>query len=135
MTSKMMHQTCYSFLKYYEMVKKLIFWLILRAFLFISSYTLWNTPQDVANSKILSRYISVVRFIRIAYVVVKSKVFKDFCIDSAFSIYEMAPFCDFLVPYSHKYCLILLEIWPEVVSIKKNTLFERILQNLEFWLK
>ena len=46
----------------------------------------------------------------------------------------MAPIWDFLGPYSPKYCLILLNLWPEVVSDQKNSIWE-ILQNLEFWSK
>ena len=42
-----------------------------------------------------------------------------------FSIHEVAPFCNFLGPYSPKYNLILLKLWPEVVSNKKNTVFEK----------
>ena len=60
--------------------KKLIFWLILRGFLFTLSYTLWVTSQDFANWKTLLRYIFVVRVW--AYVVVKSKIFKVFRINS-----------------------------------------------------
>ena len=46
----------------------------------------------------------------------------------------MAPIWDFLGPYSPKYCLILLNLWPEVVSDQKNSIWE-ILQILEFWPK
>ena len=68
------------------------------------------TPRFCQFKDFMKIYIYVVRFIRIIYVVVKSKVFKNFGIDSAFSIYKMASFSDFLVPYPDKYCLILLEI-------------------------
>ena len=51
-----------------------------------------------------------------------------------FSIYEIIHFWDFLGSYSPKHCLILLKLWPDVVSNKKNS-FWKILQNLEFLLK
>ena len=49
------------------------------------------------------------------------------------SIYEIIHFWDFLGSYSPKHCLILLKLWPDVVSNKKNS-FWKILQNLEFLL-
>ena len=72
-------------LKYYgwNCAKKLIFWLNLRGFLFTPSDTLWVTPKDFSKWKTLLRYILVVSFIRIVYVIVKLKIFKVFCIDSA----------------------------------------------------
>ena len=63
--------------------KKLIFcsfW----EFLVMPSYTLWVTPQDFAKLKTLLRYIPVVSFISIAFVVVASKIFKAFHINSAY---------------------------------------------------
>ena len=77
-----MHQICYGFIKVLRKdqnwAKILIFWLILGGFLG-SSYTLWISSQDFAKWNTLLRYISVVSFIIIAYVVVKL----IFCIDSA----------------------------------------------------
>ena len=77
-----MHQICYGFIKVLRKdqnwAKILIFWLILGGFL-ASSYTLWISSQDFAKWNTLLRYISVVSFIIIAYVVVKL----IFCIDSA----------------------------------------------------
>ena len=49
-----------------------------------------------------------------------------------FSIHEMGPFWWFLYPYSPKYCSILVKFWPEVVSNKKNTLFENYFKILHF---
>ena len=76
--------------------------------------------------------IYVVSFISKACVVVKSKVFKFFLYQ--FSIRKMAAFWVFLGPYSPKYCFILLKLWPEVVSNKKNSVW-KILQTLEFYFK
>ena len=59
-------------------VKKLIFWLILRGFLFTLAYTLRVTLKFLAKLKFLSRYIILVSFISIAVVVVKLKIFKVF---------------------------------------------------------
>ena len=59
--------------------KKLIFWLMLRVYLFTSLCTLWDTPQDFAKWKNLFHL-----FISIAYVVVKWKIFKVFYTDSVF---------------------------------------------------
>ena len=77
--SKMMDQKCHSFL---VLRKTLVVWLMLRVYLFTSLYSLWNKHQDFAKWKNLLRYISLVSFITIAYVVVKLKIFKAFCIDS-----------------------------------------------------
>ena len=66
------------------MGQKAEFLLILKVFTFIPSYTLWVTPQDFTNWKTLLRYISVVSFISIAFMVVKLKIFKVFRIDLAF---------------------------------------------------
>ena len=61
-----------------------------------------------------------------------------------FSIYEIIHFWDFLGSYSPKHCLIMLKLWPDVVSNKKNS-FWKILQkswvfaemecswSLQFW--
>ena len=100
-------------------------------FLFTLSYTLWDLPQDFTKWKTLLWYIALVSFIRIESVVVKLKIFKVYCIDSA-SMNEMAPFWGFLGPYSPKYCLILLKMWPEVVSINKKTVFEKSFKILNF---
>ena len=56
--------------------KNLIFWLILWAFLFMPSYTLWIAPQNFAKWKTLLRYTFVVGSFSIAYVVVKLKFSK-----------------------------------------------------------
>ena len=100
-------------------------------FLFTLSYTLWDLPQDFTKWKTLLWYIALVSFIRIESVVVKLKIFKVYCIDSA-SMNEMAPSWGFLGPYSPKYCLILLKMWPEVVSINKKTVFEKSFKILNF---
>ena len=74
----------------------------------------------------------MVRFISIAYVVLKSKNFS-----LLFVLIQHpwnGPFLGFFGLYSPKYCLILLKLLPEVVSNKKNSVW-KILQNLEFWLK
>ena len=131
MTCKIMHQICYSFYwrirKCLKLVQKMMFSLIV-SFLFMPSYTLRYTPKDFAKWKTLLRYLSVVTFIRIAYVVVKLKVF---CIESG---WNSPSFGDFLGPYSHKWDLILLTLWPEEVSNEKNRVW-KILQNFESWLK
>ena len=98
------------------------------------SDTLWVTPQDFAKWETLLRYIFAVSFISIAPAVVKLKMFKVFFFVYRFSIHEMTPFWVFLGSYSPKYCSILLEFWPEVVSNKTNTAW-KILQNFAFWLK
>ena len=89
--------------------KKLIFWLILRVFLFMLLYTPWDTPHDFAL------------------------ISARFCTPSFlywFSIHEMAPFWDFSGPNFSKYCLILLTFWP--VSNKKITVFKKSLKILNF---
>ena len=88
MTCKMMHQICYGFYgsikKWSKLGQKAVFLRNLSVFLFMPSYTLWVTPQDFAKWNTLLRYIFVVRFISVAFVVVKLKIFKVFRIDSAF---------------------------------------------------
>ena len=63
-------------MKWSKLRRKLYFLLILWVFLLKPSYTLWITPQDFAKWKTLLRYISVVSFISVAYVVVKLKISK-----------------------------------------------------------
>ena len=74
------------------------------------------------------RYISVVSFIRIAYVVVKLKTFKVFCIDSASIKWNLFGIFWTLSP---KYCFILIKP-PEVVSNKKSAVFEKSFKILNF---
>ena len=50
----------------------------MRGFWFTPSYALWVTPQSSAKLSILWRYIIVVSFISVAFVVVKLKIFKCF---------------------------------------------------------
>ena len=88
--------------------------------LFTPSNTLWVTPQDFIKWKTLWRYILVVNFVSIAYVVGKLGL--------------GLPLSVFLGSYFPKYCSILLKFWPEVVSNKTNTAWT-ILQNFAFWLK
>ena len=88
-------------------------------------------PQDFVNWKTLLRYICR-KFHQYSNCSCEIKNFQSFLY--WFSIHEMAPFWDFLDPYSPKYCLILLKLWPEVVSNKINTVW-KLLPNLEFWLK
>ena len=66
-----------------KLSQKLIFWLILRGFWFTPSYTLWVTPQSSAKLNVLWRYIIVVSFISVAFVVLKLKIFKCFRGDAA----------------------------------------------------
>ena len=88
--------------------------------LFTPSNTLWVTPHDFIKWKTLWRYILVVNFVSIAYVVGKLGL--------------GLPLSVFLGSYFPKYCSILLKFWPEVVSNKTNTAWT-ILQNFAFWLK
>ena len=62
--------------------QKLIFWLILRVFLFTLSYTLGDTPHNFVKWKTLFRCTTVVSFTSIVYVVVKFEVLEVFCVDS-----------------------------------------------------
>ena len=101
--------------------KKMIFWFILH---------LMSTSQNFAKYRTLLRYISEVSFISVAYAVVKWKILKVFCIDSVSM--KCPLFCDFLRPYSPKYCLILLKLWPLVVSNKKKTVFKKSFKILNF---
>ena len=61
----------------------MIFWLILRGFLFTPSYALWVTPQFSTKLNVLWRYIIVGSFISVAFLVVKLKFFKCFYGDAA----------------------------------------------------
>ena len=77
-----MHQACDSFhfilKKAWNCAKKTIFWLILRGFWFTTFYALWVTPQSLSKLNTSWRYIIVVRFICVAFVVVKLWSFKCF---------------------------------------------------------
>ena len=57
----------------------MIFWLFFSGFCFTLSYTLWVIPQSSANLNFLWRYIIVVSFISVAFVVIKLYMFKFFC--------------------------------------------------------
>ena len=61
----------------------MIFWLILRGSWFASSYALWVTPQSSAKLNVLWRYIIVVSFISVVFVIAKLWIFKCFCGDAA----------------------------------------------------
>ena len=80
-------------------------------------------PQGFAEWKALLRYFFVVSFISLAFVIVKLKFSKVFCITS--ESMKGLPFSGGvgvgLDQYSHKYCSTLLKFWPEVVSNKINT--------------
>ena len=83
MICKIMYQTWYGLywsIKIWSKLGDKMFWL--RGFSFTPLYTLWFSPQDFAKWKTLLRYIFVVTFISITYVVVKLKFFKIFCIIS-----------------------------------------------------
>ena len=56
----------------------MIFWPILRGFWFTPSYALWVTPQSSATLNVLQRYIIMVSFISVAFVIVKLEIFKCF---------------------------------------------------------
>ena len=75
MQCNIMHQTCDNFhfilKKAWNWSRKTIFWLILRGFWFTTFYVLWVTPQSLAKLNTLWRYIIVVRFISVAFVVVE----------------------------------------------------------------
>ena len=77
-------------------------------------------PQGFAEWKALLRYFFVVSFISLAFVIVKLKFSKVFCITS--ESMKGLPFSGGvgvgLDQYSHKYCSTLLKFWPEVVSNK-----------------
>ena len=61
----------------------MIFWPILRGFWFTPSYALWVTPQSSATLNVLQRYIIMVSFISVAFVIVKLEIFKCFRGDAA----------------------------------------------------
>ena len=63
--------------------KKLIFDSFWEVFFMLIECNLWVMPLDFANWKTLLRYISVVSFVSIAFMIGKLKVFKVFRIDSA----------------------------------------------------
>ena len=97
--------------------------------LFIPSYILWSTPQDLTKWINVLRYISVISFISIGYVVVKLEKFKFHAL-----IQHPCFFCFFFCSYSPKHCSILLKFWPEVVQYDKHIVW-KYLQNFEIWLK
>ena len=88
------------------------------------------TPRFCRMKALIKIYIFAISFISIANVVVKLKNFKVFCIDSVSM--KMVRFEDFLGLHSPKYCLILLKLWPEVISNKKNTMFGKSFKIMNF---
>ena len=76
------YRICYGFYwsikKWLKLGQKADFLAHFRTFLFITPHTLWVTPHDFAKWNTLLRYIS-----EVTLVVVKSKIFKVVCIDSA----------------------------------------------------
>ena len=107
--------------------KNSFFWLILRGFLFISFYTIWVTSQDFGKWKTLLTFL-LGKFHQYSICGCEVKNFRSF--SCLFSIHKMAPFWDFLDPYSPKYCSTLLKFWPEVVS---NGLFQKKNKQGEGW--
>ena len=138
MISKMMHQICYGFYwnikKWSKLGQKIDFWLILWVLiLFMLPYILRVIPQDFAKWKTLLRYISMVSFISIAFVVEKLRIFKVFHIDSAFMKWFLLGFFLTLTPANICWNIsILLKFWPEVFSNKKNTVIEKSFKILNF---
>ena len=132
MTCSMMHQIGYGFywsIKKWSELRQKSFWLILWAFLFMSSCTLWVTLQDFAKWKTL-RCIFVISFISIAFVVVKLKFFKLFGIDSA----SMKPFLGFFWPFFPKILFSFAEILTRggLQLVFGNTEFEKYFNILYF---
>ena len=101
-------------------------------FLFMPSYTLWVTPQDFAKWKTLLRYISIVSFISIAFVVVKLKIFKVFRIDSASMKWPLLGGFGPLLP---QILFNLAEILTRCSVPIRKTLCLKNPSNFEFWLK
>ena len=125
-----MHQICHGFYcsikKWLKLSQKTEFWKF-----FI--YTLLrpkSTPPKLCQVKDPIMILIRGRFYQYSICGCKVKNFQSF--SYWFSIHEMGPFWWFLCPYSPKYCLILVTFWPEVVSNKKNTLFESYFRILHF---
>ena len=134
MTCKMMHQICCSFYwnlrKLSKLDQKADFLAHFgRFFLFMRSYTLWVTTQRFGKWKNLLRYISVVSFINIAFVIVMLKIFKLFHIDSAAMKWSLFRGFWILLP---QILFDLAEIWPELVFQKDKHSVWKILRNFEF---
>ena len=97
------------------------------SFLFTSYYTLWIATQDFAKWQTSLYWWNwpVVSFISIAYVVVKLKIFKVSCIDSASIKW---PFFGFFDPYSPMFDL------AEILTTGKPIRQTHCLKNLsKFW--
>ena len=94
MTYKTMRQICYGFYwsikKWQKSGQTADFLAHFNSFLLLPTCNLWVMPQDFAKWKTFLRYISAVSFIRIAFVVLKLKIFLSFLY--WFSVHEMAPF-------------------------------------------
>ena len=78
-----MHQICHAFhctIKKWSKLsqKKLIFWLFLKGFQVTPSYAQWVTLEFLGKWKVSWRYIILVSFISITFVVVKLCIFKGF---------------------------------------------------------
>ena len=129
MTCKMMYQIACGFylsIKKWSKLGQKSFWLILSVFLFMPSYTSRVTPQDSPNERPYWA-ISVASFIIKAFVFVMFKILGQ--IQHPWN----GPFLGFFLgPYFPRYCSIFLTFWPEVVSNKTNSVFEKSFKILNF---
>ena len=134
-----MHQICYGFYWGIKILSKLGE----RNWFFCSLWEVFclpsNTPYESLARFCKMKYIFVVNFISIAFVVVKLKIFKFFYTTTSESMKGR------LLgggrgwgsgggwgPFSPKYSSILLKFWPEVVSNKINTVWT-IIQNFAYF--
>ena len=117
----------YLFLKNtWNWAKKTIFWHILRGFWFTPSYALWVTPQSCAIFSFLWRYIVVVSFITLAFVLSSYKCSNVFM---AMQHPWNHPFMGFLSSFPPTYGTSLLKCRPEVVSHKTKTVSKQSFKN------
>ena len=109
----------------------MIFWLILGSLSIKPSYILTVTPQFLCQMKGLMKMYNRGKFH--LYSICGCKVIKFEKFSWQWSIHEMEHFRGFLGPNSHKYDPILLKFSPEVAFKVTKTVFEKLLENPNFY--
>ena len=129
MTCKMMHQICYGFYwsskKWSKLGHKTDFVAHFESFfIYVLLHCRSYFPSFCQMKGLIKIYIYG-KFHHYSIRGCEVKIFQSFL--CWFRIHEC-----FLVPYSPKYCSILLKFWPEVVANKNNVVLEKSFKVLNF---
>ena len=122
--------------------KKLTFWAIFRPFSFTPSYALWVTPKFSASWKVLLRYIILISFIIIPFLVLKLETFKCFRRSRKSNFWLLLSGFSTITPPNEvgfvqnldqlciaRQCIIYITVFWKMSKFPKNSA-----KNLNFWL-